>query len=182
MFISLSRPRSIVFVALLGTTALLASSRLSEARSGVAGPPWISIETPVNPYDATTRGAYLVVHSFHHGEPVGYPVSGTAEGLVDGQRKSVTLAFTPTSRAGAYALRKQWSDAGVWTLVITVKQAENDLAQAIVEIDADGAVGRVRVPTRVGERNTMLPSVVGAQEIDSALRARARSLVGQRTD
>jgi hypothetical protein len=182
MSTSRSRTRNIALATLLGASALLASSPYARARGAVAGPPWISIETPVNPYDATTRGAYLVVHAFHHGEPVAYPVSGTAEGLVGGQRKSIALTFTPTSRAGAYALRKQWGDTGVWTLVITVKQQENDLAQAIVEIGADGAVSRVQVPTRVGERNMPLPSVVSAQEIDSALRERAHTMVGQRKD
>jgi len=49
------------------------------APTAIAGPPWISIEYPVNPYDATTRDAFLVVHAFHHGVPTAFPVSGTAE-------------------------------------------------------------------------------------------------------
>src|SRR3970040_2287683 len=55
------------------------------------GPPWISIEYPVNPYDATTRDAFLQVNAYHHGTPVTIPVGGTAEGLVDGKRQSITL-------------------------------------------------------------------------------------------
>ena len=180
MSIPNSRTRIAALAVVLGASALLASTTSAHARAAVAGPPWISIETPVNPYDATTRGAYLIVHAFHHGDAVAYPVSGTAEGIVNGQRKSIPLTFTPTSRTGAYALRKQWGDTGVWTLVITVKQQENDLAQAIVEVGADGAVSRVQVPTRVGERNYLLPSVISDQEIDSALRERARVMVGQR--
>ncbi len=180
MSTSRSRTRLTALAALLGASALLASSPYAHARDIAAGPPWISIETPVNPYDATTRGAYLLVHAFHHGDAVAYPVSGTAEGIVNGQRKSIPLSFTPTSRTGAYALRKQWGDAGVWTLVIVVKQQENDFAQALVEVGADGAVARVQVPTHVGERNLPFPSVVSAQEIDSALRERAKLTVGQR--
>ncbi|MDQ2666573.1 MAG: hypothetical protein M3Z05_11250 [Gemmatimonadota bacterium] len=179
MSTSRSRTRITALSALICASALLASSPYAHARAAAAGPPWISIETPVNPYDATTRGAYLLVHAFHHGDPVAYPVSGTAEGIVNGQRKSITLVFTATSRPGAYALRKQWGDVGVWELVITVKQAENDLAQARVEIGADGAVSRVQVPTRVGERNIPFPSLVSAQEIETALRERAKLTVGQ---
>ena len=175
-----SRTRATALAAMLSVSALLSSSTYAHARHALAGPPWISIETPVNPYDATTRGAYLLVHAFHHGDPVAYPVSGTAEGIVNGQRKSITLTFTPTSRPGAYALRKQWGDTGVWTLVIAVKQAENDFAQALVEVGEDGAVSRVQVPTRVGERNLPFPSVASAQEIDTALRERARTIVGRR--
>ena len=182
MFTPRSRTRITVLAALLGASALLASSASVHARDASAGPPWISIETPVNPYDATTRGAYLLVHAFHHGDPTAYPVSGTAEGIVNGQRKSITLAFTPTSRPGAYALRNQWGGVGVWTLVITVKQQENDFAQALVEVGTDGAVSRVQVPTRVGERNIPFPSVASAQEVDTALRERARLVFAQKRD
>ena len=182
MSISRSRIRIVALAALTAASALLVSSPNVHARSAVVGPPWISIETPVNPYDATTRGAYLLVHAFHHGEAIAYPVSGSAEGIVNGQRKRIALSFTATSRTGTYALRKQWDDTGVWTLVITVKQQENDLAQAIVEVGADGAVSRVHVPTRIGERDLPFPSVVSAQEIDTALRARARTMVGQQKD
>jgi hypothetical protein len=182
MFTKRSRTRTTALAALLGASALLASSASVHARGASAGPPWISIETPVNPYDATTRGAYLLVHAFHHGDPVAVPVTGTAEGMVNGQRKSITLEFTATSRPGAYALRKQWTDAGVWTLVIMVKQHEDDVAQALVEIGADGDVSRVQVPTKPGERDYRYPRRVSAQEIDSALRERAHMMVGQRKD
>ncbi|MEP6731878.1 MAG: hypothetical protein ABJE10_14620 [bacterium] len=176
-----SSTRAVAAGMLLGTTAMLVAHRPVSARTtAVAGPPWISIETPVNPYDATTRDAYLVVHAFHHGTPVSVPVTGTAEGLVNGERRTVSLQFTPTSREGAFALRKQWDNAGIWTLVITVHQHENDIAQALVEIGTDGEVTRVQVPTRVGERDIKFPRQTSAQDIDAALRLRARTSVAKR--
>src|SRR5690242_4655392 len=78
------------------------------------GPPWISIEYPVNPYDQSTRDAFLVVHAFHHQMPMAFPVSGTAEGIVNGQRRSITLEFQRATRTGEYALRKQWPAEGTW--------------------------------------------------------------------
>ena len=36
------------------------------------GPPWISIEYPANPLDPSTRGGYLLVHTFHHQQAVGH--------------------------------------------------------------------------------------------------------------
>ena len=33
-----------------------------------AGPPWISIEIPANPYNSTTRGAFCLVRVYHHGD------------------------------------------------------------------------------------------------------------------
>src|SRR5256886_9752278 len=69
------------------------------------GPPWISIELPVNPYDQSQRGTFLLVHSFHHGTAMGYIVTGTAEGIVKGERRTVKLEFTETARQGGCALR-----------------------------------------------------------------------------
>jgi hypothetical protein len=180
MFTTRSLARITTLGILVGTVALMTAARPARARTAAAGPPWISIETPVNPYDATTKDAYLLVHAFHHGTPVAVPVSGTAEGIVNGERRSVKLEFTATSRVGAFALKKQWGDAGIWTLVIAVHQHDSDAAQALVEVGADGEVERVQVPTRVGERNYRFPREVSAQEIDAALRLRARTSVGKR--
>src|SRR5438128_4813969 len=94
--------RLIAAAALFGTTAFVSS-----------GPPWISIEYPANPYDSASRGAFLLVHAFHHGTPVNFPVLGTAEGLVNGARRTISLEFQATSRPGVYALQKQWSSDGV---------------------------------------------------------------------
>ncbi len=180
MFTTRSFARAAVLGSLVGTLGLMTAGNPVDARAATAGPPWISIETPVNPYDATTRNAFLLVHAFHHGTPVAVPVSGTAEGLVNGERRSVKLAFTTTSRAGAYALTNQWGDAGIWTLVIAVRQHEGDEAQALVDVGTNGEVTRVHVPTRVAERGIPLPRTESSQEIDAALRLRARSSVARR--
>lgn len=138
----------------------------------VAGPPWISIEHPVNPYDATTRDAFLVVHAYHHGTPTGFPVSGTAEGIVNGERKSLRLSFSATSRAGVFALRKQWPDDGTWTLLVSVTQGPRDSVTAVVELGGKGEVASVRVPTGRRDRWTV-PAAVAMADIDASLRARA---------
>src|SRR4030095_2459468 len=114
-------------------SALIASSFALAAAAPVFGPPWISIETPPNPFDATSRGAFLVVHTYHHGDVVASGVTGTAEGVVSGARRTIQLAFDTTSRRGTYALRKQWPNDGIWMLVInTGGQAQG--VTALVEI------------------------------------------------
>ena len=182
MFASRSFAYLTTLGALFAGVALLGPAQPADAHEsiGSAGPPWISIETPVNPYDATTRGAFLLVHAFHHGTELTAPVSGVAQGIVNGERRTVQLDFATTSRVGAYALRKQWADAGVWTLVITVTQHAGDVAQALVDIGTDGQVARVQVPTRPGEGNYLMPRQVSMQEVDNALRERARVAVAQR--
>jgi hypothetical protein len=155
--------------ALLATTAFVSS-----------GPPWISVEYPANPYDSASRGAFLLVHAFHHGTPVSFPVSGTAEGIVKGERRTVSLEFNNTSKPGVYALRKQWPSEGVWTLVLAVTQGsgEGSLAQALVELGADGQVARVDVPTR-RQGDWLIPAPVPIARVDADLRARAGRLASR---
>lgn len=153
--------------ALAGATALVAASPSSHR----SGPPWISIEYPANPLDPSTRGAFLLVHAFHHQIPVAGLVRGTAEGIVSGERKSIALRFDTTSRPGVFALRKQWSDDGVWSLVLSVVQHEDDVAQALVELGPDGGVTSIRVPTR-REREWTIPRTITAQEIEQSLQSR----------
>lgn len=162
--------RSLAIAALLGTAAFVRS-----------GPPWVSIEYPANPYDATSRSAFLLVHAFHHGTPVNFPVSGTAEGLVNGARRTVSLEFKPTSRPGVYALDKQWSDDGVWTLVIGVTQGagEFNTVSAIVELGADGRVAAINVPTRRDRAGYLLPASVTMRDVESGLRSRASRLAAR---
>ena len=155
--------RFLALSALVGTTAFASF-----------GPPWISIETPANPYDAATRGAFLLVHAFHHGTPVSFPVSGTAEGIVKGERRTISLALKPTSRPGVYALHKQWADDGVWTLVLSVTQGDGEMntVSAVVELGANGQVSSVDVPT-VLRNNYRVPAPVSRAQVESGLRARA---------
>ena len=66
---------------ILAAAALFSAAIASPA---LAGPPWISIELPANPLNATTRGMYLLVRSYHHADATAMPVTGTATGMVDG--------------------------------------------------------------------------------------------------
>jgi len=52
----------------------------------VAGAPWSTLESRPNDF-------VLLVQISHHGDPLAMPLTGTADGLVDGQRRSVPLTF-----------------------------------------------------------------------------------------
>ena len=141
------------------------------------GPPWISIEYPANPHDREATGALLYVHVFHHAQAIAYPIEGTAEGIVNGERRSIKLKFSDTARPAVYGLSRQWPTEGVWTLVIKMSRDDHrkDGATAVVELGPDGEVASVRVPTRK-EREWTIPVDVSMSEIDRALRARASAL------
>ncbi|MFN2564555.1 MAG: hypothetical protein ABR499_06025 [Gemmatimonadaceae bacterium] len=164
--------------AVVAVTTGFRPAAVPAGHAAIAGPPWISIEYPVNPFDRTTRGAHLLVHAYYHGTPVAYPVSGTAEGVVNGERRTITLRFETTSRTGVYALRKQWPSDGAWTLVIAVNQGDHDrggVAQALIELAPSGAVASVQVPTQQHPEGTF-PRRLTAQEIETAVRAHAQRI------
>lgn len=139
----------------------------------LAGPPWITIEYPGNPFNPEVRDAFLVVHAYHHNTPVGLPVSGTAEGIVNGQRRTITLRFQPLRKEGAFALTKQWPDEGRWLLALHVTQGEGEgnTATAVVRLAADGSIASTKVPSKAGERGMRLPVAVSKADVEAALAA-----------
>lgn len=148
---------------------LAATATLSAAPVSAKWPPWLSIESPVNPYDQSTHGAVMLVHAaFREGPSQLSDLSGSAEGMVNGVRRSVPLKFDTTGRPNVYGLRRQWPSEGTWVLRISLRTTT-----AIVTLDRDGAVAAVSVPTELSH-GTAVPRAVGGKEIDSALAVAAR--------
>jgi hypothetical protein len=160
---------------------MIAAAALAVVAALAVGPPWISIEYPVNPHDRSMNGAILLVHVFHHATPIAYPIEGTAEGIVNGERRSIKLKFTETARPAVYGLSRQWPTEGVWTLVIKMSRGDHgtDGATAVVELGPNGEIESVRVPTRQQGEWT-IPTDVSMSEIDGALRARVSALASRR--
>lgn len=156
---------------LIRRTALLSLATavlsLAAAAPAVAGPPWISIELPANPLDPTTRGAFLLVHTYHHEQATRELVVGQAISIVDGRRRTIDLDFERTASPGVLALRQSWPTSGAWVLVISVGPRDG-AATAVVSVGADGAVRDVRVPTETRDAHTW-PRPVTARDIDEAL-------------
>jgi hypothetical protein len=127
-------------------------------------PPWLSIESPVNPYDGSVSGAVLLVHAAtRDGTPTISDVSGSAEGIVNGARRSIALKLDPTSRAGVFAVRKQWPTEGTWLLRISLASTT-----ALVSLDGAGRVTGVNIPATFAEGRP-IPREVVARDIDSTL-------------
>jgi hypothetical protein len=156
-------------VPLFALTLVLAVTTIGQAALA-KWPPWLSIESPVNPFDQDARGAVLLVHTaVREGRTSVADLSGSAEGLVRGTRRSVPLHFETTSRPDVYAVRRQWPSDGTWLLRITLLQS----ATALVTLDDAGNVASTRVPTRMSS-GIAIPRPVMAAEIDSALALAAR--------
>ena len=164
MSITRSRAARTVMAASLGGAILLLSGAASSSHAAwFKGGPWISIETPINPYDAPARGALFLVHTFHHAVPTNLTVEARAEGLVDGQRRTVPLSPSAL-RTGTFAVRNEWGAKGTWSVLIVATQpAPKASIQAVVDVGADGSVGRVTLPQRM----------MTAADVERSLRDRA---------
>ncbi|MDQ3515383.1 MAG: hypothetical protein M3403_01215 [Gemmatimonadota bacterium] len=144
---------------------------LIAAGVAVAGPPWIAIESPVNPHDPATRDAFMTVRTYHHGELLAFDLSGTAEGLVNGQRSSTRLDIRRLAQPGTYAVRWQKPAQGSWVLVVSSMRDGQHMATAVVTVDNSGRVSRVSVPSRPIEGGRwQVPRAVAAAEVNAILR------------
>jgi len=153
----------VILLAIATTTAAFATPLTAK------WPPWLSIESPVNPFDPAARGAAFLVHAvFREGQTQLSDLSGTAEGIVDGSRRSITLRFDTTGRPGVFAVRRQWPTDGTWLLRIALQHTT-----AIVTLDHSRNVASVRVPTELAGGN-QIPRAVGPREIDSTLAEAAK--------
>lgn len=138
--------------------------------AALAGPPWISVELPANPINSTTRGAFLLIRTYHHANAVSAPLTGRAIGMVDGQRRTIELTIERTSAPGVYAIRRTWPETGTWALAIHLGEGTDGAATALVGVAADGEVRSVRVPTETDGRHTW-PRAASAEEIEGMLRS-----------
>jgi hypothetical protein len=165
---------------LLRSLALVTALTMTAFSTALAGPPWIAIEYPANPFDAASRDAFLTVRTYHHGEIMAKTVTGTAEGVVDGKRQSMKLDIRPGSQAGTYVVRWQKPATGRWVLVISSGNQGIVDATAVVEISANGTVAGISVPTRSYGGGWIGPRPIAASEIDGLLQGRALASAGTR--
>ncbi|MEO8579512.1 MAG: hypothetical protein ABI469_04630 [Gemmatimonadales bacterium] len=162
----------------LRSFALVTALTLTAFSTALAGPPWIAIEYPANPFDQASRGAFLTVRTYHHGDLLARTVTGTAEGVVNGKRQSMPLDIRPGSKAGMYSVRWERPAVGRWVLVINSGYQGVTDATAVVEISPTGSVANVTVPTRNYSGGWIGPRPVAASEIDALLEGRALASAG----
>ena len=103
--------------------------------SATAGGFHISVKKNNGDATAYAKNVMLVVQPFGCHKPTDAQVNGTAEGIVNGTRKTIELKFVKNSN-GESTLTKQWPDEGVW--VIAINASYNDaLSSALVEVGTD---------------------------------------------
>ena len=145
--------------------ALLSLGATAPSPRVLKWPPWISIESPVNPMDPASRGvAFFVRTMLREGTAGLSDMSGTADGLVGGVRKSIPLEFGATNRPGVYSVRRSWPAEGNWVLRVSVLTTT-----AIVALDREGNVASVHIPMQRNAVGDAFPRAVTQRDVDSTL-------------
>jgi|SRR6266536_3680607 len=120
-----------------------------------------TIGSPVAAQDFRAKVAAFVFRTEGCADPAKSQISGTAEGLVKGVRRSVALKVTAMSTAGVYAVYHNWPAEGEW--VVNLKGTCRDAnAGAIVPI---GPKGFIR------ESSKFFPRPATDAEIETSLKA-----------
>lgn len=120
-----------------------------------------NIAGPVAAQDFHAKGAAFVFRTQNCAEPAKADISGTAEGLVKGARRSVALKIMPMGKPGVYAVYQEWPAEGNWVVNLKGTCADSS-AGAIVPV---GAKGFIR------ESSKFFPHPATDAEIDAALKA-----------
>ena len=150
--------------------ALAAAAPANARPSALFWPPWISIESPVNPMDPATHDAVFLAHVMTHSGPANVgDITARAEGIVAGARRSVPVTLSETGTPGVFAVKRQWPADGSWIVVLTAYGSTT----ALVAIDHSGGVAFARVPVQSGDHR--LPQTPTVAQIDSTLAAFAAS-------
>ena len=120
-----------------------------------------TIGNPVASQDFRVKAAAFVFRTGGCAEPAKPQIGGTAEGLVNGGRRSVPLKVAPTSKPGVYAVYQNWPAEGSW--VVNLKgTCASATAGAIVPIGPNGFIR---------ESSRFLNRPATDAEIDASLRA-----------
>ena len=98
-----------------------------------------SIGSPVASQDFRFKTAVLALRTEGCAEPAKAQISGTAEGMVKGERRSVVLRVTAASKPGVYAVEQSWPAEGAWVVNLRGVCA-GETAGALVPIGPKGFI------------------------------------------
>lgn len=134
-----------------------------------AGPPWVSVEYPSNPFDKATRGSLATIHTYHHGIPMRFPVSAVADGIVNGRRQTIALSVASTPVTGVWVVNGKLPEGGNWVLSATMTDLEtNAIATALIAISSNGELSAIKVPYDM-RNGWIAPRKATTAEVDALL-------------
>ncbi|MGH7726592.1 MAG: hypothetical protein ACREOU_14285 [Candidatus Eiseniibacteriota bacterium] len=111
-----------------------------------AGGQMMSFDGASSAKDARFQKATLLVTASNCGSAANATIKGTAEGLVDGKRRSLPLKLVATGKPGQYAVFQQWPTSGSWALTFELHGL-----YAIVDLNRETAASTA---VAAGERSS----------------------------
>ena len=138
----------------------------------LAGGLWLEVGNPAANPEAKEKGAALVLRIMACKSPEKTNITATAEGIVEGSRRTVALRVIPLSTPGTFAVTREWPSEGNWAVRAVATNPEyKDYATGVVVRIEQGGFDRADV-----KRFYHAPTPT---EVDTALR-REPEAVAQR--
>jgi hypothetical protein len=153
----------------IGITILFGVALTAQAAAGtffrleVGSPIAAGTDTKVK----DVKKAVLVVRPRLCDDEASVRITGTAEGVVNGFRQSVTLKLVALPTPGVHAVQQQWPDGGQWVLHLTgTCPATKAVTSTIVPLTKSGFLR---------DKTEILPTVATLAQVEAALTAHIRS-------
>lgn len=143
--------------------SLITALSLGLASMASAGGFWISIQNPSTVHDAAAKNAVVLVRADGCHNPADAAITGTAEGLVNGVRRSIPLKLEPVSQPGTFAVAPQWPSDGVWVLKFNANYLGRDA----------GALVRIAPQKFEKQSSELFQRKVSADDVDASLKSLA---------
>jgi hypothetical protein len=122
----------------------------------------LQVGPPIAGNAPPAKGSMFVVRPGGCANPGSARITATAEGIVNGSRRSVPLTLAALPTPGVHAIPKEWPNGGVW-IVSVVGTCAGKTAAAIVPIGPRSTFQRETVKL-LGHRPT-------AEEVETSLKA-----------
>ena len=153
------------------SSIILGIAVVISAGTAMAGGFWVTVETARSSRPGMGGQTVLVVRPDGCHEPQSAAISATAEGLVNGQRRSLPLKLVAIS-PGVYEIAREWPAQGTW--VVAVNAVYRGLSRAaITRLGPGGAIPARLAMSQdgtIGDVQAFNRKLTG-DDIDSALQA-----------
>jgi len=118
-------------------TLVLFAATLLTAASSFAGGFWVEFGNPSASKDPRAKNAAVLVRALGCNNPETAVYKGTAEGMVNGTRRSLPLKFVQLDNKGLWAVERDWPGEGKWVLHIEALR-DGHTAHALGKVEAQG--------------------------------------------
>jgi hypothetical protein len=131
------------------------------AHTAFAGGFFLTLGTPV-------KGAFVTVRADGCHEPEKAQISATAEGLVDGQRRSVALKLRAMPSPGVYAVPRDWPAEGAWVVRIVAMDKGRSTGAVIPVLPGGFRRGTAKLVQRAPAESDIAAALEVARGVESA--------------